>query len=191
MGPAHCGVGAGSAGCSGPAPAELLDLDWTAGWQGLSWGLRGWRRLRDLGRAWARQEAASLIPQAWPPQGPQSPAGAARLPLSCSTHPGGQHFPSQPAVPSPGRLCLWSGCGPWQSQPCGPGSPWLLGPFTPCPGSSQQVPAAWHGPQRSARALGPAGAHGPFLLAERHPVGHGGAAGVPPSHSALASQPLC
>lgn len=67
-------------------------------------------------------------------QGPWSTAGAAlHLLQALPARLGVQHFPSQPRVPSPGWTCLWSGWGPRKSQPCGLGSPWLLGTFAPCP----------------------------------------------------------
>lgn len=108
-----------------------------AGWRDFPGRVRGWEGLGDMGWAWARQEEASLIPQAWlppTPQGPWSPAGTAlHLLPALPARPGGQYFPSQPRVSSPGWTCLWSGRGPWQSQPCGLGSPWLLDAFAPCP----------------------------------------------------------
>ena len=64
---------------------------------GRVWGRAG---LGDLGRAWVRQEEASLTPQAWPPRGPLHSA-----PPTCL---GGQHFPSQAGVPTPGWMGLWS-----------------------------------------------------------------------------------
>ena len=69
-----------------------------------------------------------------PPQGPWSPAGTAlHLLPALPARPGGQYFPSQPRVSSPGWTCLWSGRGPWQSQACSLGSPWLLDTFAPYP----------------------------------------------------------
>lgn len=57
---------------------------------------------------------------------PPSPAGSTRPPGSPALP-----FPAQ--GPLPGWTCLWSGWGPWKPQPCGLGSPWLLGTFAPCP----------------------------------------------------------
>lgn len=103
-----------------------------AEWEGLPWEGAG---VGSPGSSAGLGEAGKglLIPQAWPPQGPWSPAEAALPLLPLHPRPLEAHtsLPSPESPPLAGRL--WSGRGPWQSQPCGPGSPWLLGTFIPCP----------------------------------------------------------
>lgn len=100
-----------------------------AGWKDLPGRARGWEGLGDLG--WAGR--GRKRPHSSHRHGPPRVSGAPRppSPTLLQARPGGQT--SQPGVPSPGWTCLWSGRGPWQPQPCGPGSPWLLRPFAPCP----------------------------------------------------------
>lgn len=76
---------------------------------------------------------ASLIPQAWPPQGVLGPAGTAlHLLPALRARPGGQHFPSSPeSPPLAGRACGLARA--MAVPPCGLGSPWLLDTFAPCP----------------------------------------------------------
>lgn len=112
------------------------------GWAGLPWEGAGVGGPGRLGAAWARQEEACSSPRHGPPQGPRSPAGAARplLPL----HPG----PWRPTLPFPAQSPL-----PWLDA-CGlatahgspspavrevPGS-WA--PSSPASGSSQGPHAA-------------------------------------------------
>lgn len=143
-----CGRAQG-AGFPGQTPGEILYPDPTfglgcfplslggAGWEGLPWEGVGAGRPEGLGAGLGEAGRGLTHSTGMPPPGslepsrgrPPSPA----LLLLPTPAPGGQHFPSQPRVPSPGWTRLWSGRGPWQSQPCGPGSPWLLGTFTPCP----------------------------------------------------------
>lgn len=99
--------------------------------------------------------------------------------------PGGQHFPSQPSTPP--RLdvpVVW----PWPraTEPCGPGSPWLPGPFAPCPGVPSSTARGRHPPQGQLAPSSGSTDRCPLGRSHGPGVGHGGrgAAGFP------AGQPL-
>lgn len=130
------------AGFSGQAPGETLCPDPTfgrgcfplslggAGWEGLSWEAAGVGRpgglgagLGEAGSGLTHPPGLAPFPGSLEPSRGCPPAAAQE---ACAS------FPS-PVSPPLAWTCLWSGRGPWQSQPCGPGSPWLLGPFTLCP----------------------------------------------------------
>lgn len=205
-------------GFSGQAPGEILYPDpafghgcfplslGVAGWEGLSWEGAEVGRPEGLG-AGLGETGRSLI----------HPPGMAPLPGSLEPSRGRPpstallvHQPRRPALPFPAQhplpSCLWSGRGPWQSQPCGPGSPWLLGPFTRCPWVPSGSPCGLTRTTEVSLHPGLASAHRPLLFSKVRRRG----ASIHTSHSrterreaarvplgqslplpTLASQPLC
>lgn len=183
MGPARGRVGAGGAGFSGSAPAELLDLDWTrfgSRVAGTFLGAVGVGAPGGLGAGLGQAGSGLSHPPGMAPPGSPEPSRG-RPPSTVLLHPPGRPtlpFPARRPLPWPAVPVVW--LWPMAVPALRSGKSLAPGPLHPLPGSSQRVPMAWHGPQRSARALGPAGTHRPFLLTERHPVGHGGLLGFPP-----------
>ena len=113
-----------------------------AGWRDFPGRVRGWEGLGDMGWAWARQEEASLIPQAWLPP-PRVPRAQQEPPsISCLLCPPAQEastsLPSPESPPLAGRACglagahgspspvVWEVPGSWMPSPPAPGS---SGPF--------------------------------------------------------------
>lgn len=144
-----CGRAQGT-GFSGRDPGEIPSPDPTFGLSCFP-PSRGGKGGRDFprrgcggGKAWGTRG------------GPGRGSGKLPTPRGAHTHPTGmpqcpQAGEASTSLPNPESPPwppgLWSGPSPWQSQPCGPGSPWLAGTFAPCPGP---------GPGPAPQSLGPA-----------------------------------